>query len=727
MTANGSEARWRLASVTIRQFRGVAKERVYAFDGRPALLHGNNGVGKSTVAVALQWILFGRFQGDVLPNSKLDSFLAPVQATGKAYSGEVVFARGAERLEISRDGAGKSFTVRLGKQSWRDEEAEAKRDEILGLDIETFVRAVLLQQSRIRGLLLDEPKERNKALDRLLGLDAAEHLLELVRPKDFVRAAEAWRDAIRDEQQQLRSQEELLGQQLEEAQRAARDLRFLNKDLNASGLESRYAELSRDLVALGRKYKVEVEALPACDEVSKAGAAARAFEQGLKAIRLGAELRTRLTPVQKAIAELSTLVERAAEAIEERTAAVDAIASFVKKHGDRGALVEERAGAQERLKALKQELRDAEGLSQLLLDAHAYVKRAKPRECPVCERVLPERSDLAARLRERAEGFASTAAEKVRRSVEKTEGRLEAIAAALDDLTALEKEGETSRKAIEKIREKAGQVLGAAVPENKLQARIGEALDVRRAEEKKLALAVEAMEADLEEIDGRERQVRAVLVPVVRKREELARHEARMEAARKRHEKSEARALDMEGTAVQLEAIRKALLAAKEDLANELLGKAAPRAQALYRRLVRQPVFDTLEIEANAKAAKVDYTFQVTAGVGGAARDARLVLSDGQLTATALALFFGLAESTQHALDLLYVDDPTQNLDNPCKEAMAKVVAEIARRRQVVVSTQDEDFVTYLKAEGFPRSAIIHHLKAWDGNPTVETSTPGPA
>jgi predicted ATPase len=55
---------------------------------------------------------------------------------------------------------------------------------------------------------------------------------------------------------------------------------------------------------------------------------------------------------------------------------------------------------------------------------------------------------------------------------------------------------------------------------------------------------------------------------------------------------------------------------------------------------------------------------------------------------------------------------------------MAKVVAEIARRRQVVVSTQDEDFVTYLVAEGFPERAVVHHLASWDGDPTVATSTP---
>jgi len=140
---------------------------------------------------------------------------------------------------------------------------------------------------------------------------------------------------------------------------------------------------------------------------------------------------------------------------------------------------------------------------------------------------------------------------------------------------------------------------------------------------------------------------------------------------------------------------------------------------------VKQPVFDALRIQTMACANKVDYSFEVSSkGVRTTTRDARLVLSDGQLTATALALFFGLAESTAHEIDLLYVDDPTQNLDLPCKEAMAKLIAEMARRRQIIVSTQDEDFVSFLDAAGFQRGAVVHHLKAWDGNPTVETFRP---
>ena len=100
------------------------------------------------------------------------------------------------------------------------------------------------------------------------------------------------------------------------------------------------------------------------------------------------------------------------------------------------------------------------------------------------------------------------------------------------------------------------------------------------------------------------------------------------------------------------------------------------------------------------------------------------MLSDGQMTAAALALFYSLAESGQHGLDLLYVDDPTQNLDHARKEAMAKVVVDLASRKQIVVSTQDEDFVVLLRDAGFEDGNVVHHITDWNRRPTVSTTMP---
>ena len=723
----GPAGQWRLQSITIRHFRGIAGVRTYEFQGRAAMLHGNNGVGKSTVAVALQWILFGRFHGDVLANAKMDSFLSPVQkAKSKAYSGEVNFVRGSEQLSVRRDAASKEFTVSLGTATWTDEKAGEKLNAILGLDMETFVRAVLLQQSRIRGLLLDEAKERNHAIDRLLGMDAAEHLLSVLRPKDFAQAAETWREAIREDEATLKSQEKLLTDQLTQVQDAARELKFLNKELNTTGLEARYAALGGDLLELGKKYHVTVDTPPACTSLGGVKAASSAVGKALSTIRQGAELRNRLTPLDKQHSVLSGLIAQTADAFAERDRSVSAMKEFHEHHGDRAALATMRKEAQKLIQDLRDALKAEDSLRQLLNDAHKFIEGLQSEDCPVCEQALPAGLSLAARLHERAEQMTSAGATGTQAELAKATARVDQIDKLALQLGDLEKDQAAAFGTVSRLCERAAQALSTAgLADNKLLSRLQEAFTGLEIERTELMAAVGVMETELEALDARERAVKAGLVPVIQKREELARLEDRAKAAKIQHKVSEDRAAEMEALSSQIEAIRKALLGAKQGVANQLLEKAAPRAQQIYSRLVRQPVFDTLEIQANTKAAKVDYSFEVaTKGVSGTAREARLVLSDGQLTATALALFFGLAESSGHALDLLYIDDPTQNLDMPCKEALAKVVAELAQRRQIIVSTQDEDFVTFLKGESFPEDAVIHHITGWDGDPSVTTALP---
>jgi DNA repair exonuclease SbcCD ATPase subunit len=725
MTGNADGARrWRLASIKLNHFRGVAGEQTFAFDGRSSMLYGNNGTGKSTVALSLQWVLYGRFPEGILQNNLFDRFLAPVGQKSKSYSGEVTFRRGGETLTVRRDSV--KFTVTHGAECFEDDEAGAKRDALLGIDMDTFVRAVLLQQSRIRALLLDEPRERNKAIDRLLGMDVIEHLVEIVRPRDFEAAAREGRQKIDAERREHELKEKLLAEQLEQAQATARNLKFLNRDLNPTGLETRYAELGRDLAALGATYKVAVERLPPCKGANQVQAARDAFARGVKAIRLESELKKRAVPADVRIATFTSLLVRWDTALTMRDAAREALARLIQTHGGRPALDSELGAAKLRAKELREALKAADRLRQLLDDAHEFVCETAPKECPVCEQRLPPGLDLPTRLRERVSTLASQEAASLKSALEGVQRRATEIEQCLAALSSAEKDVAESQKTLDAIGTKAVDALGGAgIPENKIRARVEEALARDEKEREQLGTALKTMEDALDALALREGAIREALVPVIQKREEIAVQQGEFARLNARHAKSASVADQMELLSAQFAAIKKALLDTKQELATDLLVKAGPRARDLYRRLVSQPVFDTLDVQAQAKAGKVDYVFAVrTDDKTASSRDARLVLSDGQLTATALALFFGLAESASHDLDLLFVDDPTQNLDLPSKEAMAKVVAGVAAKRQVIVATQDEDFVAFLKGEGFPDEAVIYHLTAWDGNPIVERQVP---
>lgn len=721
-----SAARWRLISITVREFRGVAKERCFEFNGRPGLLHGNNGVGKSTVALALQWILYGHFPSGVLQNASPDRFLSPVHAKNKGYSGEVLLGRGKERLTILRDAAKKDLKVSCGGETWLGAAAEARRDALLGLDMDSFSRAVLLQQSRVRGILLDDPKERNKALDRLLGMDAVEHLLELLRPKDFSRAAVALRRKSASEQERFDDLQELLGDQLATAQQRARTLKFLNKDLNPTGLRTRCAELGRDLVALGNKYHVDLTDLPACADPASIDSFSKALTSHAQRIRTRAQLRQQLAPVEKAISTYTALRDSWVEQHTARDDKASIFAKLVKKHGERETILETQMVTGNKLQELRRELQSANDTRQLIDDARALLVRENLKSCPVCEQVFPMRSDIVARLKARSLSLASKETNRIETRVVTEQNRM----TAAEESLAVLKEGtadlNSTQKDLDALRMKVIKALGGSgISESKILVRLDEALRKHEGERAAIADRIDLMEQDIGELELRHGALREGLLPVIVKREELAAHEAAGKKAKDRHARDEARAGRMDDIAEQIDVIRKALLSAKQHLAGESLRKAGPRAQALYRTLVKQPVFDTLTIQTTPRANKVDYTFTVsTKAAIATARDARLVLSDGQLTATALSLFFALAESAGHELDLLYVDDPTQNLDHPCKEAMAKVITELAQHRQIIVSTHDEDFVSFLQAEGFSQGAVVHHIKSWNGTPTIETSSP---
>ena len=143
MAIQSTKMRWKLDSITIRNFRGVLKEHTFQFTGKPALLCGKNGMGKSTVTQGLQWALYGKFPPNVLRNKSFDSFLPPIRGKKKVCYCNVEFVRGRDQLSICRDQSTGGFTVTYNATEYSGEEAEQKRDELLGLDMDTFSRAVV--------------------------------------------------------------------------------------------------------------------------------------------------------------------------------------------------------------------------------------------------------------------------------------------------------------------------------------------------------------------------------------------------------------------------------------------------------------------------------------------------------------------------------------------------------------------------------------------------------
>ena len=95
---------------------------------------------------------------------------------------------------------------------------------------------------------------------------------------------------------------------------------------------------------------------------------------------------------------------------------------------------------------------------------------------------------------------------------------------------------------------------------------------------------------------------------------------------------------------------------------------------------------DDLELTGRANARR----FSLATSIDGHGGAALAVMSQGELNALSLSLFLARAVLPESPFGFLVIDDPVQAMDPVKVEGLARVLAEAARERQVIVFTHDE-------------------------------------
>lgn len=92
--------------------------------------------------------------------------------------------------------------------------------------------------------------------------------------------------------------------------------------------------------------------------------------------------------------------------------------------------------------------------------------------------------------------------------------------------------------------------------------------------------------------------------------------------------------------------------------------------------------------------------------VDGTAGAALSVLSQGELHALALSLFLPRATVAESPFRFLVIDDPVQAMDAATVAGLARVLAETAVTRQVVVFTHDDRLPEAVRRLGLPATVL---------------------
>lgn len=418
-----------------------------------ACLTGRNGVGKSSLLDAMTWALWGRARArrdeDLIHLGQVDmSVSLDFEQEGLRYrvqrrrSRTGTGSRGALDLWVMGDLGARS----INENSMR--RTQAKINETLRLDYETFVHSAFLQQGRADAFTLKTAAERKRILSEILGLDQWADYQTAAKTRLAANAAEIELmqgelrriDAEIERAPQLQAELELAQAALDSAQAeldqvsatyekvANSSLALRREKANLRELETRIADRQADIRAVASEVSRQNERIADCQQIIAQSDAIKAGYAKLQVARSSQsviaeqlaqqqELERRCHQLERELAEQAAALERDADVIRERIRSLQGILSAAAEHdiadlqtqlGTLESLAAQRDQANATVQALREE-RSSLLAQQAALRSEgtainerlARLERADGATCPLCGQALTvqHRDDMLAELK----------------------------------------------------------------------------------------------------------------------------------------------------------------------------------------------------------------------------------------------------------------------------------------------------------------------------------------
>lgn len=701
----------RLKEIKIKGFRGYGREEVRIDLSDPVvLLYGGNRSGKSSTTNAVEWALYGgevtgkkigiaERKGWEARNRHCDSI--GVELVLESDAGEIRVVR--EMGERKRSGESFYFVDENGEKHENQEELWSR----LGMDARDFMSSAYLHQEVIRDIVVSEPRVREEALNRLLGISDLFNLsksLKDIKKKSYEDAVSNTYERL---QQLIKTKSSAYQETIDGSIEEGEALGMAKGDFTDKGFCERCSKACELVKGLAKKAGLEDPGLEPPEDTtdfmgfeSRAKEAVRALRNENPAAVSQAALVEERGELDAALSEYRSKKERKEKLLEEKRE--------LEKEGGQEDLERKKQELEERQKELEEELGRINTRLPVIEATVTYLERLEDKEgttaCPSCEQDIVPREVLV-RLREVKAGMGEEASEK---SGEKKE--------LAESLSSLEETVERLRriqevelpKAVEEMkrcREKIGEILEREIGEDEDP----ESIANKRLEEieDKLEKAKKLLQEYNREIDGIEDALKEarLIRDVLEAREKIAVIE-KITESREWEEMGKTRAKLFQ----ELEAAKKvkgAVDAVINELAGEKLRETEDAISSYYRALVERPDFESIMIDPE------DHDVYAVSG-----KDKEKVIkffNQGDMNCAALSIFLALGGSSarEGATGFLVLDDPSQSLDSEQKRKLAALIDRVAADRQVVLATMDEELLKALQSD-VSKAKRVYRFGEWD-------------
>ena len=707
-----------LARLKVQGFRGFAEEQEFAFDQPVVLLYGENRRGKSSTLNAVEWCLFGDecFGAKTGIRERINWEIAnryvgvSVAVTAEFNGPDGRYIARREQAGGSKRGTGPVSVVLTDGTELRGDEAERELYGLFRSSFQDFMTTVYQHQEAIRSILTQEPRQRNEAIDRLLGLSEYRERLRGIDSAELEKAERALEDKFENlrkrAEQSIRTYDNLIREEKSKAMAAGvreEDLTEQEALRCARKVGDALGRLAQDLGVVDFELSIP----QAYDEIAEFRERVKNAGDQLWAEAPDVVKQETLAREQQGLASLKANYEaaRAAErkAQEERD-------NFVRQHGDERALVTAADAQRRKISGLEQRIRETNDRANLVREAIQYLKTAAlagaVKTCPLCGSEAP---DLLAHLETEWEERISKEVEQLDEQRKAGHSELERVTSLAEELRRLEMRLEADRSAAERRAQEISEALGRE---------IGKEEDPGALANARLTAIASELECIRGAIEEKRPKIRAVYDELAKLRtiDEIVRYERKRAVVERIWETREFADLTaLREQAAQLvedvRAIRDSIAAASREEAQSRIAAAGAALDRYFCRLANHPGIPGLvmEVVEDTRSRLNSYSFKSKDGT-----DPMPILSQGDLNCLALSLFLGLAEATGETQPFAFVmlDDPTQSLGSETKRQLVSVLEDVGAQRKLIISTPDTEFKELLMAN-ITRRKVMYNFVDW--------------
>jgi DNA repair exonuclease SbcCD ATPase subunit len=660
----------RLKSATIEGFRGFTKKVAIDLDANVIILHGPNGVGKTSLMDAILWALTGRMDRFEAKSSPISLYaregIARVELSLRDGENEIVVTRATDgnRVSIQLHGHGTECEGAIAERQLCEFVLPQlqERSQSAGAISNVLTRGVYLQQDLVRQFIeTDTPADRFQLISEVIGAGAVLELqsaLEKSRAQWSRNTTSVRTERLEPLQQQLTRIDEQLARLEAEPPAQTTEARTESVRLFTDAVE-----------LLGRSRLSSTEAPTTSSELDRllkeiSGERASVERELATTRALLQEGAGSADAAQVDESQLRGLIAQEAAAVRELATLDAAVEAALQAHAR---LQEQRLADRSRISRLAT-------MAQLALDGLTDV-------CPVCQ----QRHDR-------------TATEDHLRALVAAAAKTEPTSDETKSLQDLNVRRNAAGANLEKVRNELRNVRtahqDALARQSVYRTRLSDlGMDPGADPAAWLSERAKTLEERLHRIAALLRRGETLTLSVIRLGE--YRRRAEMQQERAGLEPAIAELTDeierLDKTHGLAGRIINGLRQASLDVTRKQIESVQPLFQRIYSRIDPHPTFRLTQIvTALERGRGLLRTGISDPNLGSEMYDALPILSSSQLNSFAVSLFLALNLGLPSMrLSLVMLDDPLQSLDSINLLGLVDVLRRFREHRQLIVSTHE--------------------------------------